>query len=174
MYLGRRDFVVNVEPFSGEDIGQSRGPSLGKEVLNFHLGRFSLFNGHHPPAFGEDPLDDFMAPIPKLIRENIQIHDQHDVGISRLAGLFGDDYIWSVLPVGRHQFALGTVAMVMGGSVRVGLEDNLYLSKGELAKSNADLVAKIRRIIEELSFEIASPVETRQMLELKGKAQTDF
>lgn len=61
----------------------------------------------------------------------------------------------------------------MGGSVRVGLEDNLYLTKGELAKSNADLVAKIRRIITELSFDIAGPDEARQILGLKGKDQTN-
>ncbi len=68
--------------------------------------------------------------------------------------LFGKDYIFSVLAVGRHELNLGTVGVVMGGSVRVGLEDNLYLSKGELAKSNADLVAKMNRIVTELSFRI--------------------
>ena len=88
--------------------------------------------------------------------------------------LFGKDYIFSVLAVGRHELNLGTVGVVMGGSVRVGLEDNLYLSKGELAKSNADLVAKIRRIVTELSFETATPDETREMLGLKGKEQTNF
>ena len=54
--------------------------------------------------------------------------------------LFGDDYIFSVLAAGRNEFSLGTVGAIMGGSVRVGLEDNLYLGKGELAKSNADMV----------------------------------
>jgi len=88
--------------------------------------------------------------------------------------LFGDDYIFSVLAVGRHELNLGTVGVVLGGSVRVGLEDNLYLTKGELAKTNADLVAKMRRIVTELSFEIASPDEARQMLGLKGKDQTSF
>jgi 3,5-dioxohexanoate:acetyl-CoA acetone transferase len=88
--------------------------------------------------------------------------------------LFGKDYIFSVLAVGRHELNLGTVGVVMGGSVRVGLEDNLYLSKGELAKSNADLVAKMRRIVTELSFETATASEARKMLGLKGKAQTDF
>ena len=88
--------------------------------------------------------------------------------------LFGDDYIFSVLAVGRHELNLGTVGVVLGGSVRVGLEDNLYLTKGELAKTNADLVAKMRRIVTELSFEIASPDEARQMLELKGKDQTNY
>ena len=88
--------------------------------------------------------------------------------------LFGKDYIWSVLAAGRHEFSLGTVGAVMGGSVRVGLEDNLYLSKGELARSNADMVAKIKRIVEELSIETASPEEARQVLGLKGKDQTSF
>ena len=88
--------------------------------------------------------------------------------------LFGDDYIFSVLAVGRHELNLGTVGVVLGGSVRVGLEDNLYLTKGELAKTNADLVAKMGRIVTELSFEIASPDEARQMLGLKGKDQTSF
>jgi len=88
--------------------------------------------------------------------------------------LFGDDYIFSVLATGRHEINLGTVGVVMGGCVRVGLEDNLYVSKGELAKSNVDLVAKIRRIITELSFDIAGPDEARQMLGLKGKDQTNF
>jgi uncharacterized protein (DUF849 family) len=88
--------------------------------------------------------------------------------------LFGDDYIFSVLAVGRHEINLGTVGVIMGGSVRVGLEDNLYLAKGELAKSNADLVAKMRRIITELGFDVAGPDEARQMLGLKGKDQTNF
>jgi len=88
--------------------------------------------------------------------------------------LFGEDYIWSVLAAGRYEFSLGTVGAVMGGSVRVGLEDNLYLSKGELARSNADMVAKIKRIVEELSIETASPEEARQVLGLKGKDQTSF
>ena len=88
--------------------------------------------------------------------------------------LFGKDYIFSVLAVGRHEFNLGTVGVVLGGSVRVGLEDNLYLGRGQLAKSNAEQVAKIRRIIEELSFEIATPDEARQILGLKGKDKTSF
>ena len=88
--------------------------------------------------------------------------------------LFGDDYIFSVLAAGRHEINLGTVGVIMGGSVRVGLEDNLYLAKGELAKSNADLVAKMRRIVSELGFDIAGPDEARQILGLKGKNQTNY
>jgi uncharacterized protein (DUF849 family) len=86
--------------------------------------------------------------------------------------LFGEDYYWSVLGAGRHQTSLVTMSAILGGSVRVGLEDSIYLAKGELAKSNADQVAKIRRILTELSLEIASPHETRHMLGLKGPAET--
>lgn len=86
--------------------------------------------------------------------------------------LFGDDYYWSVLGAGRHQTSLVTLSAILGGSVRVGLEDSIYLAKGELAKSNADQVAKICRILGELSLEVASADEARQMLGLKGAAET--
>jgi uncharacterized protein (DUF849 family) len=88
--------------------------------------------------------------------------------------LFGDDYVFSVLAAGRNEFPLGTVGAVMGGSVRVGMEDNLYVGKGQLAKSNAELVAKIKRILTELSIETATPAEAREILKLKGKAGTGF
>jgi uncharacterized protein (DUF849 family) len=83
--------------------------------------------------------------------------------------LFGNDYVWSVLAAGRHQMPLITQAAMMGGHVRVGLEDSLYIGRGRLAASNADQVGKIRRILEELGFEIASPTEARQILALKGR-----
>ncbi len=88
--------------------------------------------------------------------------------------LFGDDYIWSVLAAGRHEFTLGTVGAVMGGSVRVGLEDNLYLRKGELARSNGDMVSKMRGILDELNIETTTADEARQLLGLKGSALTEF
>jgi uncharacterized protein (DUF849 family) len=84
--------------------------------------------------------------------------------------LFGDDYYWSILGAGRHQTNLVTVGAILGGSVRVGLEDSIYLAKGQLAESNADQVAKIVRILRELSLEIATAGEARQMLSLKGAA----
>ncbi len=82
--------------------------------------------------------------------------------------LFGDDYHWSVLAAGRHQIPFATQAAMMGGNLRVGLEDSLYIGKGQLAKSNAEQVAKARRIIEELGMEVATPDEARDMLALKG------
>jgi len=88
--------------------------------------------------------------------------------------LFGSDYHWSVLGAGRHQIGLLAVAAQMGGHVRVGLEDSLYIGKGQLARSNAEQVQKIRRILEELSLEIATPDEARAMLGLKGGANVAF
>ena len=88
--------------------------------------------------------------------------------------LFGDDYQWSVLAAGRHQMPFATQATMMGGNVRVGLEDSLYIGKGKLATSNAEQVAKIRGIIEELGFGIATPAEARARLKLKGSDRVGF
>jgi uncharacterized protein (DUF849 family) len=88
--------------------------------------------------------------------------------------LFGKDYVWSVLPTGRHEFNLCTVGAVMGGNVRIGMEDNLYLAKGRLAKSNAEMVEKMVRILKELDLEVATPDEARAVLRLKGKDKTDY
>jgi uncharacterized protein (DUF849 family) len=83
--------------------------------------------------------------------------------------LFGKDYEWSMLAAGRNQIALGTMAAVMGGHVRVGLEDNLWIGPGRLAASNAEQVAKIRRILEELSLEIATPGEARAIIGIEPR-----
>jgi uncharacterized protein (DUF849 family) len=88
--------------------------------------------------------------------------------------LFGKDYVWSVLAAGRNQMPFTTMAGMLGGNVRVGLEDSLWLGKGVQAKSNAEQVAKIRRILEELSLEIATPAEAREMLKLKGGDMVGF
>jgi uncharacterized protein (DUF849 family) len=88
--------------------------------------------------------------------------------------LFGKDYRWSVLAAGRHQMPFGTHSIMMGGNVRVGLEDSLYISRGKLAKSNAEQVAKIKRIIEELGYEAATPDEARSILHLKGADRVKF
>jgi len=89
--------------------------------------------------------------------------------------LFGaGSYRWSVLAAGRHQMPLLTQAAVMGANVRVGLEDSLYLGRGELAPDNAAQVRKIRRILEELGLPIATPDEARAALALKGAAATAF
>jgi uncharacterized protein (DUF849 family) len=86
--------------------------------------------------------------------------------------LFGGDYRLSVLGAGRHQMRLVTMGAILGGNVRVGLEDSIFLEKGVLAESNAVQVEKISRILRELSLEIASPDDARQMLALKGADRT--
>ncbi len=88
--------------------------------------------------------------------------------------LFGDQYHWSVLAAGRFQLPFCTMAAAMGANVRVGLEDNLYIGKGKLAPSNAALVAKMRRILDELSIDVATADEARAMLETKGGANVGF
>ncbi len=97
------------------------------------------------------------------------------VHMKRIADkLFGDSYYWSILGAGRHQMGLLTVGAQMGGNVRVGLEDSLYLGRGKMAESNADQVKKIRRILEELSLTVASADEARKMLQLKGANAVAF
>ena len=88
--------------------------------------------------------------------------------------LFGEDYRWSVLAAGRAQIPFATQAAMMGGNVRVGLEDSLYIGRAKLASSNAEQVAKMRRILEELGHEIATPADARAMLALKGGDKVGF
>lgn len=88
--------------------------------------------------------------------------------------LFGDAYRWSVLAAGRHQMNFATQAAMMGGNVRVGLEDSLYIGKGKLAADNAAQVTKIRRIVEDLGYSIATADEARAMLGLKGADKVAF
>jgi len=88
--------------------------------------------------------------------------------------LFGNDYEWSVLAAGRNQMPFGVTAASMGGNVRVGLEDSLYIAKGELATSNAEQVRKLRRILDELSLNVATAEEARKRLNLKGGDMVAF
>ena len=88
--------------------------------------------------------------------------------------LFGDSYRWSVLAAGQAQMKVAAMAASMGGHVRVGLEDSLWLGRGELAPSNAAQVTRVRQIIEGLGLEVASPQEARAILELKGGDAVGF
>ena len=81
--------------------------------------------------------------------------------------LFGDSYEWSVLAAGRHQMSFATEAAMLGGNLRVGMEDSLYIGPGQLARSNADQVAKMVRILREHALEPATPAEARARLKLK-------
>jgi uncharacterized protein (DUF849 family) len=85
-----------------------------------------------------------------------------------------DTYQWSVLGAGRSQMQIAATALALGGNVRVGLEDSLWIGAGKLAQSNAEQVLKVRQIIEGLGLTIASPDEAREMLSLKGGDKVAF
>lgn len=103
-----------------------------------------------------------MGPDPENLTHMVRIADR----------LFGTDYAFSVLAAGRHQIPLTSMAAAMGGHVRVGLEDSLMIARGQLARSNAQQVEKIRRIVEDMGREVATPDEARAMLGLKGADRT--
>jgi uncharacterized protein (DUF849 family) len=106
------------------------------------------------------------------IRGGIGPHPEDILHMKRTADrLFGEAYQWSVVGAGRHQMAVAVQSAVFGGHVRVGLEDSLWIGKGQLATSNDQQVAKIRRILVELGLDVATPDEARQILELKGRVR---
>jgi len=126
-------------------------------------------------------LDDGLLEPPLFVQTifgifgGIGAHPEDLMHMRRTADrLFGADYQWSILAAGRHQINLATIGLTMGSNVRVGLEDSIYLGPGRLAQSNAEQVQKIRRILEELSLEVASPAEARAMLKLKGGDRVAF
>jgi uncharacterized protein (DUF849 family) len=88
--------------------------------------------------------------------------------------LFGDQYQWSILGAGAAQMQLASLGVMMGGNVRVGLEDSLFIERGKLASSNAEQVAKVRRLVEELGYDVATPDDVREMLDLKGADKVNF
>src|SRR5580765_20999 len=109
------------------------------------------------------------------IRGGIGPHPEDVLHMKRTADrLFGDAYYWSVLGAGRNQMFTAAMSAVMGGNVRVGLEDSLWLGRGQLAKSNAEQVAKARRVLEELGLQVATPNDAREMLKLKGGRNVGF
>jgi uncharacterized protein (DUF849 family) len=109
------------------------------------------------------------------IRGGIGNHPEDVIHMKRTADrLFGDAYYWSVLGAGRAQMQIAAQAAVMGGNVRVGLEDSLWIGRGQLAKSNAEQVAKAKRMLEELGLAVASANDAREMLKLKGARNVAF
>jgi len=105
----------------------------------------------------------------------IGAHPEDVMHMKRTADrLFGDHYRWSVLAAGSNQMRVAAMAASMGGNVRVGLEDSLWLRRGELAKTNAEQVYQVRKTIEGLGLKVATPDEARAILELKGKEKVAF
>jgi len=109
------------------------------------------------------------------IRGGIGTH-MEDVGyMKRVADrLFGGEYYWSAVGAGRHQMAIAKQAAELGGHVRVGLEDSLWIDKGQLATSNAQQVTKVRGLLGEIGLDVATPDEAREMLKLKGRENVGF
>lgn len=105
----------------------------------------------------------------------IGAHAEEVIHMRRTADrLFGDNYIWSVLGAGVSQMKVAAMAAAMGGNVRVGLEDSLWIGRGRLAETNAQQVTQVRKVIEGLGLEIASPDEAREILSLKGGDKVAF
>jgi uncharacterized protein (DUF849 family) len=105
----------------------------------------------------------------------IGAHPEDVLQMKRTADrLFGDDYYWSVLGAGRNQMPVAAMSAAMGSNVRVGLEDSLWDGPGQLARSNADQVRRAVSLLQALNLEVATPDETRQMLQLKGGDQVNF
>lgn len=109
------------------------------------------------------------------IMGGIGVHPDEIMHMKRTADrLFGDNYIWSVLGAGFSQMKVAAIAAAMGGNVRVGLEDSLWIGRGKLAETNAQQVTQVRKIIEGLGLEIATSDEAREILSLKGGDRVAF
>lgn len=133
-----------------------------------------LYNLHYFWSEGLVPAPLFIQTCFGLLG-GIGAHPDDVMHMKRTADrLFGENYRWSVLAAGANQMKVAAMAASMGGHVRVGLEDSLWLGRGRLAESNAAQVAQVRKIIEGLGLEVASPDEARQILSLKGGDAVGF
>lgn len=168
-----KDFILS-NTFSQIEQGVSQLSALGTrfEFECYDVGH--LYNVAHFADRGLIKPPFFLQCIFGILG-GIGAHQENLLHMRTIADkLFGDDYYLSVLAAGKHQMPFVTMSALLGGNVRVGLEDSLYLGKGKMAHSNAEQVAKIRTILEELSLEIASPDEARLMLQTKGKDNVAF
>jgi len=129
---------------------------------------FMINRGHLKPPVHLQFVTGILGGVPSTVNGLVAL-----VNAAREA-IGSDNFTWSAIGSGRYQMPICTVALAMGGSVRVGLEDSLYISKGVLAKSSAEHVEKIIRIMRELSLEPATPEETRKILRLKGSDKVNF
>jgi 3,5-dioxohexanoate:acetyl-CoA acetone transferase len=167
-YIFRNTFL-DIERIIRE-LGETHGTRFEHECYDTgHLYNLAHFvdRGLIKPPFFIQLIFGILGGIGADIRNLIFMKDTAD-------HLFGADYRWSVLAAGRHQMPFAVQAATMNGNVRVGLEDSLYIAKGRLAKSNAEQVAKIRNLVEELGHEVASPAEAREALALKGADVVGF
>src|SRR6201981_1405512 len=156
---GSRDFIFrntfkDIERVMKE-LGE--GPGTRSEFELYDVGHLYTLAHFLDRGLAKPPL--FVQTIFGILG-GIGADHENLVHMRRIADkLFGDQYQWSILAAGRHQLGFVTMGAIMGGNVRVGLEDSLYVGKGQLAKSNADQVRRIRLILENLSLEVATPAE---------------
>lgn len=151
-------------------LGNENGTRFEFECYDIsHLNNLAHF---HSRGLAKGPL--FVQSVFGLLG-GIGAHPEDLMHMRRTADrLLGDAYQWSILGAGKNQLPLATIGAAMGSHVRVGLEDSLWIGPGELAKTNAEQVTRIRTILEALNFEIATPDEARELLNLKGKDKVGF
>lgn len=150
------------------ELGRDRGVRFEFEAFDIgqlHTLRYIADQGWVKPPFFIQSVMGFPGGLAATPDHIVHMKETADK-------LFGDDYSWSCLAAGKDQMSAITTAALLGGHVRVGLEDSLWYGRGELAKSNADQVRRIRRILEELSLEIATPDEAREIIGTKGADKT--
>lgn len=153
-----------------KELGEDRGVTFEYEcfdVGHLYTLKFIADRGWVKPPFFIQTIFGFLGGLGTEVDHVVHMKQTAD-------RLFGDDYVWSVLASGKDQIRLTTMGAVMGGNVRVGLEDSLWYGKGELAKSSGQQVGRIRRIMEELGLDVATPAEARQMLNTKGADKVNF
>jgi 3-keto-5-aminohexanoate cleavage enzyme len=137
------------------------------EIEVFDVGMIDEALRLHSMGLISDPIHfDFVMGVPGALVAD-PVHLVH------MVRCLPPDSTWSVAGIGRHQLTLGTIALAMGGNVRVGFEDNIYYRKGQLAKSNAELVARIARIAGELDRPVATPAQAREILQLERYRKQD-
>jgi uncharacterized protein (DUF849 family) len=152
------------------EIGNGNGTRFEFECYDIsHLNNLAHF---HRRGLARGPL--FVQSVFGLLG-GIGAHPEDLMHMRRTADrLLGEDYQWSILGAGRNQMPLATIGAAMGSHVRVGLEDSLWIAPGQLAASNAEQVTRIRTILEALNFEVATPDDAREMLDLKGPDKVGF
>lgn len=152
------------------EIGNSGGTRFEFECYDIsHLNNLSHF---HQRGLARGPL--FVQSVFGLLG-GIGGHPEDLMHMRRTADrLLGENYQWSILGAGKNQMPLATIGAAMGSHVRVGLEDSLWIGPGQLAASNAEQVTRIRTILEALNFEVATPDEAREILDLKGADKVGF
>ncbi|WP_374596555.1 3-keto-5-aminohexanoate cleavage protein [Sphingosinicella sp.] len=156
--------------YIARELGEKRGVRFEFECFDIghlHSLRFIADQGWIKPPFFIQSIYGFVG--------GLGAHPAHVLHMKQTADeLFGDQYYWSNLAAGRNQMKFITLGAILGGNVRVGLEDSLWEARGIPARSNADQVRRIRRILEDLSIDIATPDEARAMLGTKGADKVDF